>query len=175
MIQAQPDIIVARLLSFVTPEETVAENPMETNPYLQKGSLRNAEDITSENLVENHYRHWASSSPWLIFLLGSFEYRKRCSIRRQVIDAKFKVPAWISDRVWDCRGQKTLSGWKLNLQAYRVLAFEHPLFRYARSGDVTGIQDLLSRREISVTDRQIWTGSTALHVSFIQCSTDELC
>jgi hypothetical protein len=172
MIQAQPDIIVARLSTLVTRQETIAENSKETKSHSRNGRLPNTEDFTSENLVEKHYRYWASSSSWLIFLLGSFEYRTSYSKRRQVIDAKFKVPIWISNIVWHCQGQKTSPGWKWNLQAYRVLAFEHPLFRCARSGDVTGIQDLLSRREISVTDRQVWTGSTALHVGFIQCSTN---
>jgi hypothetical protein len=156
MIQAQPDIVVARLLStLATTQEMTAENSNETTPHLQKGRLPDTKDFTSDNIVTKHYRYWSSSPSWLIFLLGAFEYRSRRSTRRQIIEAKFQVPAWISNRVWDCRARGTLSGWRLNLQAYRVLAFEHPLFRCARSGDVTGLQDLLSRREISVTDRQI--------------------
>jgi hypothetical protein len=166
MIQAQPDIIVARLSALATSHKTVTENSEDAKPNTQNGGLLTAESSHSDanDLVVRHYRYWASSSSRLIFLFGSFEYRRRHSTPRQVIDAKFRVPSWISNRILDCRGQETLSGWRLNLQTYRVLAFEHPLFRYARSGDVTGIQDLLSRRQISVADRQIWTGSTALHV-----------
>lgn len=172
MMQMLPDIIVARLSNLVTPPETTAESSNETPRHKQKADT---EGFASNNLVTKHYRYWSSSPSWLIFLLGAFEYRSKCSTRRQIIEAKFQVPTWISNRVWDCRARETLSGWRLNLQTYRVLAFEHPLFRCARSGDVTGIQDLLSRREISVTDRQIWTGSTALHVCFVQYSTDDLC
>ncbi len=167
MIQAQPDIIVARLSALATSHQTVVEDTEETRACAGNRRSPKTEDFPSDtnNLVVTYYRYWASSPSWLIFLFGSFEYRRRCSRRRQVIDAKIRFPPWISNRVWDCRGQESLSGWRLNLQTYRILAFEHPLFRYARSGDVGGIQDLLSRRQISVTDRQIWTGSTALHVS----------
>jgi len=175
MIKSNPDVVVARVLALVTPQETITVNSSETKPHTQKGRLPDTKDFTTDNLVEKHYRFWASSSFWLIFLLCSFEYRKRCCKKGEVIEARFRVPTWISNMVLECSSHKTLSGWQLNFQTYRVLAFEHPLFRCARSGNVKGIQDLLSRREICVTDRQIWTGSTALHVSFVQCSSNEYC
>lgn len=168
MIRVQPVIIIERLSTTLAPlHETIAELSKETKSGPVNEKRRMSKNLAAENLVTRHYTYWTSSPYWLHNVLGSFEYKMKSSTQRQEISTRYRVPAWISNRVWECGVSKTLSRWRFDLQISRVLPFEHPLFRCARSGDVMGIQNLLTKRQVCVTDRQLWTGSTALHVCIL--------
>lgn len=168
MIQLQPELIVARVSSHMgaliidsrrSQDLTLACHP-ESSP------------TRSTNVVVKQYNNWTTSSSWMRFLLGSYEYWKRKGQYkgrdREELGAKLTLPFW-PERMWDCRGYETLSGWRFNFQTYRIVPRSSPFFKAVKSGDINLVRTILANRQASVTDR--FHGlfeETALHVSDIK-------
>jgi hypothetical protein len=169
MIQLQPEIIVARVSSHVN--SLIIDNRRVQDLALT--CRPESSTTTSTSVVVEQYNNWTASSSWMRYLLGSYEYWKRKGQykgrEREELGAKLTIPFW-PERMWDCRGYETLSGWRFNLQTYRILPDSSPFFKAVKSGDINLVRTMLANRQASVTDRctdGVFEG-TALHVSDIK-------
>jgi hypothetical protein len=168
MIQLQPDIIIARISNTITSSNTAKTVTNDTNCDIQSASEEDTPISASNGLVVKQYESWTLSSSWLQFLLGSVQCRKGYSKHkgkeRQEMNTKYQLPAWLSTRVWECKGYETLSGWRLNFQTYRILPRHSRFFDLVRDGNIHGVQDMVATHEAFVSDRD-HLERTALHVS----------
>jgi hypothetical protein len=157
MIRMQPEIIVARLSTMnQTVHQTSDKEVVETE--------------SSENssvVVSKQYAYWTSSRTWMQSLIGSIEYRKRLRKRigrqREEVNLKYQLPDWLAYQAWEVGAYRDRSAWRLNLQAYRVLPRDAPIFQRIQAGDLQGVRHLLSTRAAHVNDRNEF-GGTPLHV-----------
>ena len=164
MGRLQPEIIVARLSNHLTSITAIDTTHLQPNQQQSK-------DGVSKDLVTRQYDAWTSSSSWMRFLVGQFEFQSRVKTckgkERQEFYAKYKFPDLLSSCQVDCRGFRSLSGWCINLQMYRVLPRHSLFFTAVEDGDTSSVQQMLTERHAWVTDRRdgYWSGRTALHVS----------
>jgi hypothetical protein len=165
MTRLQPEIIVARLSNHLTSIAAIDTTCLEPNQ-------RQSKEGASRDLVTRQYDVWTSSSSWMRFLVGQFEFRSRVktykSRERQEFYAKYKFPDLLSSCQVDCWGFRGLSGWCINPQMYRVLPKDSLFFTAVRGGDTSRVQQMLTERHAWVTDRVIAgypLNGTALHVS----------
>ena len=158
MIRMQPEIIVARLSTMKQMVgQTSDEKVMETE---------NSED--SSIVVSKQYASWTSSRTWMQSLIGSIEYqkifKKRVGRQREETNLKYKLPDWLAYQAWEVGAYRDRSAWRLNLQTYRVLPNDAPIFASVEEGNLQHVRHLLSTRAGYVNDRNEW-GQTPLHVS----------
>jgi len=89
MARLQPEIIVARLSTHLTSKAAV------DTTYLKPNKPR-SRDRVSKDLVSRQYDIWTSSSSWMRFLIGQFEFQswvRTCKGReRQEFYAQIQVP-----------------------------------------------------------------------------------
>ena len=160
MVRLQPEIIVARLSTHLTSITTI-----ETT-YSSQGQLEST-DRDSRDLISRQYDSWTSSSSWMRFLIGQFEFRSSVKTHRgrerQEFYAKYKFPGLLSTSQVECRGFRGLSGWCLNPKIYRVMTSD--FFTAVSGGNTSKVQQMLLEKKAMVTDRKNWDGWTALHVS----------
>lgn len=157
MIRMQPEIIVARLSTMnQTVHRTSDEKAVETE-----------RSENSSVVVSKQYAFWTSSRTWMQSLIGSIEYRKRLQKRmgreREEINLKYRFPDWLAYQAWEVGAYRDRSAWKLNLQTYRVLPNDAPIFESIEAGDIHRVRHLLSTRAAHVNDKNEY-GSTPLHV-----------
>jgi hypothetical protein len=169
MIQLQPEIIVARVSSHV--KSLIIDNRRPQD--LALACRPEKFTTTPTSVVVEQCNNWTTSSSWMRYLLGSYEYWKRKGQykgrEREELGAKLTIPFW-PERMWDCRGYETLSGWRFNLQTYRILSRSSPFFKAVTNGDINLVRTMLANRQASVTDRftDDHFEGTALHVSDIK-------
>ena len=171
MARLQPEIIVARLSTHLTSKAAV------DTTYLKPNKPR-SRDRVSKDLVSRQYDIWTSSSSWMRFLIGQFEFRSCVKTHkgreRQEFYAKYKFPGLISTSQVECRGFRGLSGWCLNPKIYRVMTSD--FFTAVSGGNTSKVQQILLEKKAMVTDRRKWDSETALHVShsvsFKTCRSD---
>ncbi len=169
MIQLQPEIIVARVSSYVN------SFMIDTRPVqdIALSCRQESFTTTSTSVVVEQYNNWTTSSSWMRYLFGSYEYWKRKgqnkNREREELGAKLIFLFW-PERMWDCRGYETLSGWRFNLQTYRILPLYSPFFEAVDNGDINIVRTMLADKQASVTDRGTHgpLEQTALHVSDIR-------
>lgn len=109
MIQHQPELIVARVSShmdaFIIDSKCSQDLTLTCHPE--------SSPTRSTNVVVKQYNNWTTTSSWMRYLLGSYEYWKRKEQYkgrdREELGAKLTIPFW-PERMWDCRGYETLSG-----------------------------------------------------------------
>jgi hypothetical protein len=158
MIKMQPEIIVARLSTM---NKTVHQP--EEDKVVETESSEN-----SSVVVSKQYEYWTSSRTWMQSLIGSIEYQKRRLKRmgRQTeeMSLKYQLPDWLAYQAWEVGAYRDRSAWRLNLQTYRVLPGDAPIFESVRAGDLQRVRHLLSTRESYVNDRHKDDGRTPLHV-----------
>ncbi|KAH8803963.1 hypothetical protein F5882DRAFT_392697 [Hyaloscypha sp. PMI_1271] len=165
MVLLQPEIIVARLSNHLTSITAIDTTCLEPNQ-------RQSKDEASKDLITRQYDVWTSSSSWMRFLVGQFEFRSRVKTykgrERQEFYTKYKFPDLLSSCQVDCWGFRGLSGWCINPQMYRVLPEDSLFFTAVKDGDTLSVQQMLTERHAWVTDRVIDDYSrnhTALHVA----------
>ena len=160
MVRLQPEIIVARLSTHLTSITTI-----ETT-YSSQGQLEST-DRDSRDLISRQYDSWTSSSSWMRFLIGQFEFRSSVKTHRgrerQEFYAKYKFPGLLSTSQVECRGFRSLSGWCLHPKIYREMTPD--FFTAVWNGNTSKVQQMLLEKKAMVTDRKNWDGWTALHVS----------
>jgi len=165
MIQLQPDIIIARISNTMGSSNTTKAVTDDTICDIQTSSQEVTLPTAPNSLVIKQYEPSAS---WLRFFLGSIQYQKGYNKHkgkeRQEINTRYQFPAWLSTRVWECKSHETLSGWRVNLQTYRILPDDSRFFNLVRVGNIHGVQDMIASHEAFVSDRDD-RGRTALHVS----------
>jgi hypothetical protein len=100
-------------------------------------------------------------------LIGSIEYRKRLQKRmgrqREEVNLKYRLPDWLAYQAWEVAAYRDRSAWRLNLQTYRVLPDDAPIFDSIKAGDLQRVRHLLSTRAAHVNDKNE-SGRTPLHV-----------
>jgi hypothetical protein len=87
--------------------------------------------------------------------------------RQLKLKARFQIPKWFfggsrAIEIYECEAH---AGWNFNIQVYNVVPSNSLIFRMARSGDVTGIQDLFRTGQASPFDRTP-SGRTVLDVRY---------
>ena len=115
---------------------------------------------------------------WSVYLLGSVDVRKTQQKRKrnrfEETEAKYKPPAWLSNRAWQCMYTKDLSTlrWNINIQTYRTLDQKSDFYKALVAGDVVGVQEMLAKRTAFVNDQfvrppriSMGNAGTPLHVS----------
>ena len=165
MIQLQPDIITARISNTMGSSKTTKAVTNDIKCDIQSARQEVTQPTALNSLVVKQYAPWTS---WLRFFLGSIQYRKEYNKHkgkeRQEIYTKYQLPAWLSTRVWEFKSRGTLSGWRLNLQTYRILPKHSRFFDLVWDGNIHSVQDMVARHEAFVSNRDD-QGRTALHVS----------
>jgi hypothetical protein len=157
MIRMQPEIIVARLSTMnQTVRQTSEEEVVKT------------ERNENSSVVSKQYGYWTSSRTWMQSLIGSIEYRKRRLKRmgRQTeeMNLKYQLPDWLAYQAWEIGAYRDRSAWRLNLQTYRVLPYDAPIFESVKAGNIHRVRHLLATRASYPNDRNE-NGQTPLHVS----------
>lgn len=84
--------------------------------------------------------------------------------RRDLVRIRF--PSWLGRHAWDVVSEYAAGIWTVSLKSFIVLPSEHPAFRMAQQDDVTGLQDLLVRRHVSLHDQDVH-GQTLFLVSLV--------
>jgi hypothetical protein len=82
---------------------------------------------------------------------------------RQEIIVWYRGPAWLVNRAWKFHARKAYNGWNFGIRQYNVIHSSSTIFRYARRGNVKGLQKLFDRRQASPFDCDE-NGQTPLHV-----------
>ncbi|KAF5870908.1 uncharacterized protein Bfra_009463 [Botrytis fragariae] len=131
------------------------------------------EDCTSAQMSSRIY-----SLNWSLYLMGSIDIRKTQQKlernRFEETEAKYKPPAWLSNRAWQCMYTKDLSTlrWNVNIQTYRTLDTKSIFYNALRKGDVVGVQEMLANRTAFVNDQFVarpvtgsWDNGSPLHIA----------
>ncbi|KAF7948098.1 uncharacterized protein EAE97_003509 [Botrytis byssoidea] len=137
-------------------------------------------DCTSAQISSYVY-----SSRWSVYLMGSVEIRKtrqqRNRNRFEETEAKYKPPAWLSNRAWQCMYTKDLSAlrWNFNIQTYRTLDTGSDFYKALIAGDVLGVHRMLANRTAFLNDRFLepfgttfWETTTPLHIAALNAHLD---
>lgn len=165
LVRLQPEIIVSKLWqhpALMAPESN--SEPYIEGPRVSWGARQGSRIVWM--------RSWGSPGS-----LGVFHYgkRKRISrrgflgrpVRGEVIDELvvfYHGPTWLTTRAWRIWILRASSGWTFCPRTYNVIPFDSLLFRYARTGDTKGIQDLFANKKASPFDCSS-NDYTPLHVS----------
>src|SRR6266498_1851647 len=171
MIRLQPDVIMARIsdkMNLIS--EAIASGSRDsshTTPELQDITDMTKEETSAAenyNLINALYHVWISSPSRIKSLIGSLQYwsRYETSKGRQTLEvsARYRCPSWLSNRAWDARYLSEASGWKFHLQTHPVLPWNHDIFVFAKTGNITGLRLMLVESQSYVGARQDSAGWT---------------
>ena len=164
MIQLQPDVIIARMANHISTLPVASSTQKD-----QEKPLGQTEDFQNRSpVVQQQYDLWISSPSWVAYLVGQFAYhqRKRMSKGGEIneVNARYKIPDFLANKVLDLQCQMMLSGWRVNIQTYRVIPENNAFFKAIENSDLVTIRQMLVNREFFVTDRDD-DKKTPLHVS----------
>jgi hypothetical protein len=152
MIQLQPELVVARVSSHM--DALIIDS--RRSQGLTLACHPESSPTRPTNVVVKQNNSWTTSSSWMRYLLGSYEYWKRKEQYkgrdREELGAKLTIHFW-PERMWDCRGYETLSGWRLNFQTYRILPSSSASYIAVENRDINLVRTMLANRQASVTDR----------------------
>lgn len=168
MIQLQPEIIVARVAHHLQ-SSAANQDLSDATIELVRNDQEEPPNSKPQDLITRQYDTWISSTPWMRFLLGSFEYHSRARIQkgkpRHEYEMKYKFPCWVSQTALHVRGYNYLSQRGINYRAYRIMPWSSPFFRAIRDGDIQTVQRMTVDKSAFLTDRCHLHGDTVLHVS----------
>ena len=171
MIQLQPEIIMAKISTAILSSNLNSINDPDGG-YAYVETKNKGEAQNRDNISWAYYRSVAMSRSWMRYLLGSWECHRRYHKTKEresvEVHAKYSSPAWspwLLGRGLDVAYFQCKSDWQVTVRPYRRLPSSHKLFCLAATGDVAGLQSLLSSREVSVYGKDESRGQTALHVS----------
>ncbi|KAF7877049.1 uncharacterized protein EAF02_008269 [Botrytis sinoallii] len=164
----------ATQMSSINRDITTTSQPQNSECHSNSTPRFVPKDCTSAQISSQVY-----SSRWSVYLMGSVDVRKtqqqRNRNRFEETEAKYKPPAWLSNRAWQCMYTRDLSTlrWNFNIQTYRTLDVESDFFKILREGDVFGVQEMLANRTAFVNDRFVggprrvsfWDEGTPLHIA----------
>jgi hypothetical protein len=90
---------------------------------------------------------------------------KSNSKRELNLRLRFQTPKWLFGvtRVIELYEGQANAGWNFNIQVYKVVPHDSPIFTMAADGDIHGIKHLFSTGQASPFDRDEW-GRTVLDV-----------
>jgi hypothetical protein len=154
MVQMQPHIILTELT------KTLATS---TNLRAPQKSEQHSKHLTATTCIG------LDSAPFA-FLFGSLQVEKNLSKRKgktqEETHARYKLPAWFSNRVCHISTYKTFIGLQFNLMSYRIISDDSAFIKSIFLGDLSGVQKMLAERTGFVTDRvpSGWGNETPLHV-----------
>lgn len=176
MIRLQPDVIVARISDKMNSiSDAIASGSRDSShatpefPDITDMIKEEASVAENYNLINALYRVCILSPSQIKSLIGSLQYRSRyeTSKGRQTLEvsARYRCPSWLSNRAWDARYLSGASGWKFYLQTHPVLPWNHNIFVFAKTGNITGLRRMLAESQSYVVARHDSAGWTPLHVS----------
>jgi hypothetical protein len=154
MIQMQPHLILTELT------KTLATS---TNRRAPQKSEQHSKHLTPTTCI-------ALDSTPFEFIFGSLQVQtnlyKRRGKKRAETHARYKLPAWFSNRVCHISAYKTFVGLQFNLMSYRIISVDSAFPQSIRDGDLSGVQKMLAERTGFVTDRIsfYWGNETPLQV-----------
>lgn len=64
-----------------------------------------------------------------------------------------KFPRWLYDRVWNIAVFRAVSGVNINIQSWRLVQHNTPVFRYCEEGNIQAFRKLLAEGSASPRDR----------------------
>ena len=65
---------------------------------------------------------------------------------------RLRTTIWFIRWVWDFEVWKSQSGWTFHFGPHNVISTDSEIYRFIKTGNEQGIQELLERRQISVND-----------------------
>ena len=155
------------------PKDTKSQNP---NPQrldlISKQSYSRKPDWKTHSVMEKHMKlenvlctiHLTLKT----FLLKSRYNEHRDQYEHEMLiticPASWLVKLGISFAPRGSLFRSTISGWKYQLNAFRLVPSDALIFEFCLNNNLAGVQSLLSRGEASVKDMDLW-GRTPLHVS----------
>jgi len=168
-IQRQPDIIISRMKEVTT----LPEGSVSVISRTAQHSFKSSQDLVASSLLAlaPFPETFEGARPWDDRTRKGFiiqEVVRRAKRRQRStygFSALCRLPNWLNHAAWEFAGYKAYSGWKFHLDTFRILPKDSPVFNYAKSGNIEGLQLLLSKRQASPFDRDSEQGKTALHVS----------
>jgi len=190
MIQMQSEVIVTRVSNHIASATLKPRGSDDT--VIETSTLK---DVSQTHMIDfKPYEYWTGSPSWIRYVAGHFEYRKSyCKHRGKEGDehyARYMLPRWFSDKVWEYCVHNTNFGWRINLQTCRYLTVDSPFYKAIHNRDLVSVRNMLSTREAFVTDRIEYgtscfsdgprivrrrMASTALHVSHQLSDPFRLC
>lgn len=63
--------------------------------------------------------------------------------------------SWLLNRGWELRVARSISGWNIRINMYRIIPFDSPATDCIREGDIQGLQALFSQGKALPNDRLI--------------------
>jgi hypothetical protein len=145
LIQVQPELIAARLLSgshdidLQTPQN---KDGMASDPL---------NDLKSSN--GNTYLMVVEDSDTCTFSQSSSSRNiTRRSYKNDYL-WRLALPSWLTSRFWEVAGARSRTGWQGNIRSYRILSFDSEIVLCAGDNDVKGLQRFISSGQLSPLDR----------------------
>ncbi|KAM0319172.1 hypothetical protein ACHAO8_001316 [Botrytis cinerea] len=192
--------IQASLHKFLINHQKLIPAPPLSNPTTQTSSMDALVPLKNDTIITQpqNFKSDSNSTPrsvpkddtstqisspvyslnWSVYLLGSVDVRKTQQKRKrnrfEETEAKYKPPAWLSNRAWQCMYTKDLSTlrWNINIQTYRTLDQKSDFYKALVAGDVVGVQEMLAKRTAFVNDQFVggslrypWEEGTPLHIA----------
>ncbi|KAM0139918.1 hypothetical protein ACHAP3_002979 [Botrytis cinerea] len=173
--------IQASLDQFLINHQKLIPAPPLSNPTTQISSMDALVPLNNDTIITQpqNFKSDSNSTPrsvpkndtstqisspvyslnWSVYLLGSVDVRKTQQKRKrnrfEETEAKYKSPAWLSNRAWQCMYTKDLSTlrWNINIQTCRTLDHKSDFYKALVAGDVVGVQEMLAKRTAFVNDQ----------------------
>ena len=178
LLRLQPDIIYAKVVQAVS-AGTFPTSDSTQDARTDSAVASTPSPITvsrSQSLkTQSCQSFWQSTSA--LDILGSLHFGTRYYTKRkltgtdnaentevhQELTARYRFPRWLANQAWDFCAKKACNGWDFQLRQYVIIPPDSLAFHYLHQKNVRGLQELLSKREVSPwsCDRDGWT---LLHV-----------
>jgi len=169
MIQLQPDIIAAKVLSHISESLETRQNINDTKILVNKNSDSLQPEEAMKGIISRQYDSWTTCSPWLQYLFGRLHYRDTsntlCIKRGTTAFAQYKFPTWLTSIAFDLRSYQAKTGWQFTFQSYRVLPVHAPFCKSVFTSDLASVRKMLEDKQACATDRIELEGDSVLHVS----------
>ncbi|TVY26033.1 hypothetical protein LHYA1_G005479 [Lachnellula hyalina] len=120
------------------------------------------EKLASPSLCNSRPSHAATTSDSLERTATGVQKAQK---RQQTILARLRGPRWIPlmSRVLEISGSKAPSGWDFSIRTYNVVPLDSPVMQFARRGELSKLQGLITEGKASLLDRSEY-GETLLNV-----------
>jgi len=119
-VKLQPDIITLRIAKMMQIESANIASITSLPP--SSGEVQSSTTSMRMNRASESSRSWRIQSTWL----------------------RWKICSLILGRAWDLEICKSQQGWKFSISAYAVVSDDSLVAKYARDGNIEGLQSLFS-------------------------------
>jgi len=108
--------------------------------------------LASPSLCNSRPSHTAKTSDSLERAATSVQKAQK---RQRTVLARLRGPRWIPliSRVLEISGSKAPSGWDFSIRTYNVVPVNSPVMVFARHGELSKLQGLITEGKASILDR----------------------